>query len=211
MISRIRVVSLFLRSLIYCVISVWVSAVYAKYVSTPILSVKFPQKISPKQTRIPVVHFNSFRLVSHISLFPDLLCNIGLTVSGLRLKVVSLDLPNKSGVRMFLCFLIYCVISVWVSMVYPKYVIILDWYPYVSLFPDLLCNIGLSVTGWHMNIRFNGYTLHLASTKNQLTKKPGFPPSVYIILACGNIDALCNRTETGRRLETTKVKIMAEI
>ena len=32
-------------------------------------------------------------------------------------------------------------------MVYPKYVIILDWYPYVSLFPDLLCNIGLSVNG----------------------------------------------------------------
>ena len=119
---------------------------FTQNVSTPILSVKFPQKISPKQTRIPVVHFNSFRLVSRISLFPDLLCNIGLSVSGLRLKVVSLDLPNKSGVRMFLCFLIYCVISVWVSMVYPKYVIILDWYPYVSLFPDLLCNIGLTRT-----------------------------------------------------------------
>ena len=94
-------------------------------------------------------------------------------------------------------------------MVYPKYVIILDWYPYVSLFPDLLCNIGLNVTGWRMNIRFNGYTLHLVSAKNQLTKKPGFPQFVYIILAWGNIDALCNRTETGRRLETTKVK-MAE-
>ena len=110
---------------------------------------------------------------------------------------------------MFLCSLIYCVISVRVSAVYTKYVIILDWYPYISLFPDLSCNISLSVTGWRMNIWFNGYTLHRVSTKNQLTKKPGFPLSTSIILAWGNIDALCNRTEMRRRLETTKVK-MAE-
>ena len=201
---------MFLFSLIYRVISVWVSAVYAKYVSMPILSVKFLQKISPKETRIPVVHFNSFRLVSHISLFPDLLCNIGLSVGGLRLKVVSLDFLNKSGIPMFLCSLIYCVIPVWVSVVYTKYAIILDWYRYVSLSPDLLCNICLSITSWCVNIRLNGYTLHWVSTKNQLTKKPGFPLSANILLAWGNIDALCNRTETGRRLETTKVK-MAEI
>ena len=75
----------------------------------PILSVKFLQKISPKETRITVVHFNSFRLVSHISLFPDLLCNIGLSVSGLHLKVVSLDFSNKSGIPTFPCSLIYCV------------------------------------------------------------------------------------------------------
>ena len=36
----------FLCSLIYCVLSVGVSAVYAKYVSTPIHPVEFPQKIS---------------------------------------------------------------------------------------------------------------------------------------------------------------------
>ena len=41
-----RFVVFFLCSLIYCVISVWVSAVYAKYVSTPIHPVEFPQKIS---------------------------------------------------------------------------------------------------------------------------------------------------------------------
>ena len=105
-------IPMFLFSLIYHVISVSVSAAYAKYISMPILSVKFLQKISPKETRIPVVHFNSFRLVSHISLFPDLLCNIGLSVGGLRLKVVSLDFLNKSGIPMFLCSLIYCVIPV---------------------------------------------------------------------------------------------------
>ena len=50
----------------------------------------------------------------------------------------------------------------------------------------------------------------LSIHKNQLTKKPGFPLSPYILLAWGNIDVLCNRTETERRLQTTKVK-MAEI
>ena len=42
--------------------------------------------------------------------------------------------------------------------------IILAWYPYVALFPDLLCNIGLSVTGLR-KIRFNAYTLSRISTK----------------------------------------------
>ena len=212
MISWITVVSLFLRSLIYRVISVWASAVYAKYVSTPILSVKFPQKISPKETRIPVVHFNSFRFVSHISLFPDLLCSIGLSVSSnfYVWKWYLLISRIRGGIPIFLCSLIYCVTPVWVSVVYAKYAIILDWYRYVSLSPDLLCNICLRKTSWCVNIRLNGYTLHWVSTKNQLTKKPGFPLSAYILLAWGNIDALCNRTETGRRLETTKVK-MAEI
>ena len=35
--------------------------------------------------------------------------------------------------------------------------IILDWYPYVSLFPDLLCKFGLSVSGLR-KICFNAYT-----------------------------------------------------
>ena len=147
----------FLFSLIYCVISVWVSAVYI---------------------------WKWYLLIS-------------------RIRVVSL--------RFLVPWLILlCKIPVWVSVVYAKYAIILDWYRYVSLSPDLLCNICLSITSWCVNIRLNGYTLHWVSTKNQLTKKPGFPLSAYILLAWGNIDALCNRTETGRRLETTKVK-MAEI
>ena len=33
----------------------------------------------------------------------------------------------------------------------------LEWYPYVSLFTDLLCKIGLSVSGLR-KIRFNTYT-----------------------------------------------------
>ena len=35
----------------------------------------------------------------------------------------------------------------------------LDWYPYVSLFPDLLCKFGLSVSSLR-KIRFNAYTPH---------------------------------------------------
>ena len=87
--------------------------------------------------------------------------------------------------------------------------IVLVWHPYVSLFPDLLCNIGLSVSGLR-KIRFNAYTLRRISTKNQFTRKPGFPLFALIILTWGNVDVLCNRTETGRRSETTIVK-MAEI
>ena len=34
------------------------------------------------------------------------------TLESILMKVVSLDFPNKSGVRMFVCSLIYCVISV---------------------------------------------------------------------------------------------------
>ena len=42
--------------------------------------------------------------------------------------------------------------------------IILDWYPYVSLFPDLLCKFGLSVRGLR-KIRFNAYVPLRISTK----------------------------------------------
>ena len=59
--------------------------------------------------------------------------------------------------------------------------IILDWYPYVSLFPDLLCKFGLSVRGLR-KIRFNAYTPRRISTKNQFPNKPGFPLSMLIIL-----------------------------
>ena len=59
--------------------------------------------------------------------------------------------------------------------------IILDWYPYVSLLTDLLCKFGLSVSGLR-KMRFNTYTPRRISTKNQFPKKPGFPLSTLIIL-----------------------------
>ena len=88
------------------------------------------------------------------------------TLESILMKVVSLDFPNKSGVRMFICSLIYCVIS---------------------------------VSSLH-KIRFNGYTLHRILTKNQFTKKPGFPLSAYIILAWGN-----NNGENGRNLRSWRL------
>ena len=55
--------------------------------------------------------------------------------------------------------------------------IILDWYPYVYLFPDLLCNIALSVSGLR-KIRFNAYTV------SNFHKKPVHKetriPTVYV-------------------------------
>ena len=42
--------------------------------------------------------------------------------------------------------------------------IILDWYSYVSLFPDLLCKFGLSVSGLR-KIHFNAYTPLRISTQ----------------------------------------------
>ena len=109
--------------------------------------------------------------------------------------------PNQSGIPTFRCSLIYCVISVCVSSLRkicfnayaPRQIstknqflnkpgfplsalIILDWYPYVSLFPDLLSSIGLSVSGLR-KIRFNAYTPRRISTKNQFPNKPGFPLS----------------------------------
>ena len=77
--------------------------------------------------------------------------------------------------------------------------IIVVWYPYVSLFPDLLCNIGLSVSGLR-KIRFNAYTPSRISTKNQFSNKPGFPLSKLIILVWYPYvsllpDLLCYRLE----------------
>ena len=74
--------------------------------------------------------------------------------------------------------------------------IILAWYPYVCLFPDFLCNIGLSVSGLR-KIRFNTYTLGRISTKNQFPKKPGFLLSELIILDWSNVDLLF-KTEHGK-------------
>ena len=111
--------------------------------------------------------------------------------------------PNWSGIPTFLCSLTYCVISVWVSAVYEKYVstpthsvefpqknqfpkkqgfplstlIILDWYLkllILDLFPDLFCNIGLSVSGLR-KIRFNAYTPRRISTKKSVPKQTRIP------------------------------------
>ena len=82
--------------------------------------------------------------------------------------------------------------------------IMLDWYPYIDLFPDFLCNIGLSVSGLR-KIRFNAYTPRRISTKNQFPKKPGFPLSALIILDWSNVDLLF-KTEHGKiRIMSNKV------
>ena len=73
--------------------------------------------------------------------------------------------------------------------------IILVWYPYISLFPDLLCNIGLSVSGLRQ-MRFNTYTLRRLSTKYQFPKKPGFSLSVLIILDWSNVDRILFKKES---------------
>ena len=46
----------------FIVLSAWVSPVYAKYVSTAIHSVEFPQKSVQKKPRIPTVCVDNFRL-----------------------------------------------------------------------------------------------------------------------------------------------------
>jgi len=103
------------------------------------------------------------------SLLPDLLCNIGLSVSGLHKMRFNAYTPLRNSTK----------------NQFPKKpgfplstLIILDWYSYVSLFPDLLCNIGLSVSGLR-KMRFNAYTPRRNSTKNQFPKKPGFPSCNY--------------------------------
>ena len=124
---------------------------------------------------------------------PNLLCKFGLSVSGLR-KIrfnaytprrisTKNQFPNKPGFPL-------------------STLIILDWYPYVSLFPDLLCKFGLSVSGLR-KIRLNAYTPRRISTKNQLPNKPGFPLSALIILDWGNLDLLYNR----KRLKVKRPEI----
>ena len=52
--------------------------------------------------------------------------------------------------------------------------IILVMYPYVSLFPDLLCKFVLSVSGLR-KIRFNAYTPRRISTKKSVPKQVRIP------------------------------------
>ena len=121
--------------------------------------------------------------------------NIALSVSGLRkirlnaytLRQISTKnhFPKKPGLPL-------------------STLLILDWYPYVYLFPDFLCNIGLSVSGLR-KIRFNAYTLRRIATKYQFPKKPGFLLSALIILDWSNVDLLF-KTERGKiRIMSNKV------
>ena len=101
----------------------------------------------------------------YVSLFPDLLCNIGWSVSGLRKIRLNAytprristknQFPNKPGFPL-------------------STLIILDWYPYVSLLTDLLCKFGLSVSGLR-KIRFNAYTPRRISTKKSVPKETRIP------------------------------------
>ena len=52
--------------------------------------------------------------------------------------------------------------------------ITLDWYAYVSLFSDLLCKFGLSVSGLR-KIRLNAYTPLQISTKKSVPKQTRIP------------------------------------
>ena len=154
MVSQIRAVSVCFSVPWFIVLSVWVSAVYAKYVSTPIRPVEFPQKNQfPNKPGFPLSALIDW--CPYVSLFPDLLCKFGLSVSGLR-KIrfnaytprrisTKNQFPNKPGFPL-------------------STLIILDWYPYVSLFPDLLCKFGSSVSGLR-KIRLNAYTPLRISTK----------------------------------------------
>ena len=125
-----------------------------------------PRRIStknqfPNKPRFPLSTLIILDWYPYVSLFPDLLCKFGLSVSGLR-KIrfnaytprrisTKNQFPNKPGFPL-------------------SALIILVWYPYVSLFPDLLCNIGLSVSGLR-KIRFNAYTLRRISTKKRISSQ----------------------------------------
>ena len=150
-----------------------VSALYAKYVSTPIHHFEFPQKNQfPNKPGFPLSTLIILDWYPYVSLFPDLWCKFSLCVSGLRKirlnaytpRQISTknQFPNKPGFPL-------------------STLIILDWYPYVPLFPDLLCKFSLSVSGL-CKIGFNAYTPCRISTKNQFPNKPGFPLSTLIIL-----------------------------
>ena len=125
-----------------------------------------PRRIStknkfPNKPGLPLSTLLILDWYPYVSLLTDLLCKFGLSVSGLR-KIrfntytprrisTKNQFPNKPGFPL-------------------SKLIILVWYPYVSLFPDLLCNIGLSVSGLR-KIRFNAYTPRRISTINQFTRE----------------------------------------
>ena len=142
------------------------SAVYTKYVSTPIHHFEFPQKNQfPNKPGFLLSTLIILDWYPYVSPLTDLLCKFSFSVSGLR-KIrfnaytpcrisTKNHFPNKPGFPL-------------------STLIILDWYPFVSLFPDLLCKFGLSVSGLR-KIHFNAYTPRRISTKKSVLKQARIP------------------------------------
>ena len=123
----------------FIVLSSWVSAVYAKYVSTPIHPAEFPQKIS-SQTNQELIILVCY---PYVSLFPDLLCcrlecqrftqntfqrlhtppnfHKKSVLKQTRIPVVQIN--NFSLVSLRFSVPRFIVLSVWVPAVYAKYVL----------------------------------------------------------------------------------------
>ena len=163
------------------------SAVYAKYVSTPIHPVDFPQKNQfPNKPGFPLFKLIILDWYPYVSLFPDLLCNIASSVSvstPIHPVVYKKQFPNKPGFPLFklIRFNAHTPRRISTKKQFPNKpgfplfkLIILDWYPYVSLFPDLLCNIASSVSGLR-KIRFNAHTPRRFSTKKSVPKQTRIP------------------------------------
>ena len=103
---------------------------------------------------------------------PWLLCNIGLSVSGLRKIRFNAYTPRRISTKnQFPNKPVFPL---------PK-LIILVWYPYVSLFPDLLC-YRFECQRFTQNTFQRLYTRSNFHKKNQFPHKPGFPLSALIIL-----------------------------
>ena len=146
----------------------------------------FHKKQFPKKPGFPLSALIILVQYPYVSLFTDLLCKIGLSVSGLRKVRFNAYTPRRISTKNH----------------FPKKpgfplsaLIILVQYPYVSLLTDLLCKIGLSVSGLR-KMRFNAYTPRRISTKNQFPKKPGFSLSVLIILDWSNVDCILFKKES---------------
>ena len=118
------------------------------------------------QNEFPIWKVPKLEWYPYVSLLTDLLCKFGnLSVSGLRKIRLNAYTPRRISTKnQFLN-----------KPGFPlSALIILDWYPYVSLFPDLFCNIGWSVSGLR-KIRFNAYTPHRISTKKLVPKETRIP------------------------------------
>ena len=123
---RIRLESLPFSVPWFIVLSVWVSAVYAKYVSTPIHSVEFPQKKIPFPSKpgFPLSALIILVWYPYVSLIPDLWCYRfecqRFTQNTFQRLYTRSNFHHKPGFPL-------------------SALIILVWYPYVFLFPDLSC------------------------------------------------------------------------
>ena len=150
------------------------SAVYVKYVSTPIHPVEFPQKNQfPKKPGFPLSALITFDWYSYVFLFPDFLCNIGLSVSGLRKIRFNAYTPRRISTKNSV----------------PKETRI----PVVHLNNLRLVFLRFSVPWFIVQYRFEYqrftqntflrlYTPSNFHKKNQFANKPGFPLSALIIL-----------------------------